>query len=108
MNDLIEVKDGVAYLRAEIASQMAEFERMVKSIEEQKKTIKSEILKEMEEHGIIKLDSPYLTITYIAPTDREQFDSKLFRAENPLVYDEYVNMTPVKASIRVKLKEEEK
>ena len=107
MQELIEVKDGTAILRAEIASQIAEFERMVKSIEEREKALKSAILEEMESKGIIKVETDELVITYIAPSDRERFDSKTFRAENPLIYDEYVTMSHVRSSVRVKVKDNE-
>ncbi len=103
--ELISIKDGNPVLRAEISSQIAEWDRMVKSIEEQDKALKKAILEEMEAKGLIKIETNDLTITYVAPTERERFDSKTFREENPLIYDEYIVMTPVKSSIRVKTKE---
>jgi predicted phage-related endonuclease len=105
MNDLIEVKNGVAILRADIASQIAEFERVVKSIEEQEKALKSMILEEMEEKGILWIDTDELRISYVAPSDRERFDTKTFKEENPLIYDEYVTMSHVRSSVRIKPKE---
>lgn len=107
MNDLIVVDNGTPILRAEIASQIAEFERMVKSIEEQEKVLKSAILAEMEDKEILKLETDDVVITYVAPSDRERFDTKTFRAENPLVYDEYVTMSQVRSSIRIKVKDNE-
>ena len=47
-----------------------------------------------------------MTITYIAPTTRETFDSKAFRAKNPKLYDEYVKIGAVASSVRIKLKGE--
>jgi predicted phage-related endonuclease len=108
MNNLITIENGTPILRAEVSSQIAEFERMVKSIEEQEKALKQAILEEMEAKGIIGIDTPELKITYVAPTDRERLDSKQLRAECPEIYDAYVTMSPVKSSIRVKVKEEKK
>lgn len=105
---LITVKDGSPVLRPETASLIAEFERQLKSIEEQKKLLKNAILAEMEEKGLIKIDTPELTITYFAPTDRERFDSKRFRELFPKTYDEFVTMSPIGASIRIKLKKGKK
>lgn len=102
--ELIKIEDNKPLLSAEIASQIAEFERQVKHIEEQEKALKKAILEEMEQKNIIKLDSDELMISYIAPTDRERFDSKSFRADHADLYDEYVRMIPVKSSIRIKLK----
>lgn len=104
--ELILIENGEPVLRAEISSKIAEWERMVKSIEEQEKALRSEILAEMEDKGIIQIKTDELIISYVAPTDRERFDSKTFRAENPLIYDEYVTMSPVKSSIRIKVREE--
>lgn len=72
--ELITIDDGTPILREEIAAQIAEFERQVKYIEEQEKTLKKMILSEMESKGIIKIDTPELAITYVAPTDRERFE----------------------------------
>lgn len=105
---LILIENGEPVLRAEISSKIAEWERMVKSIEEQEKALRSEILTEMEDKGIVQIKTDELIISYVAPTDRERFDSKTFRAENPLIYDEYVTMSPVKSSIRIKVREESK
>ena len=104
MQELIEVKNGTAILRADIASKIAEFERMVKSIEEEEKSLKSMILAEMEDKGILSIDTEDLHISYVAPSDRERFDTKTFREENPLIYDEYVTMSHVRSSVRIKIK----
>ena len=107
MQELIEVKNGTAILRADIASKIAEFEKAFKSIEEQEKALKSMILAEMEDKGILSIDTEDLHISYVAPCDRERFDTKTFKAENPLIYDEYVTMSHVRASVRIKVKDNE-
>lgn len=102
--ELIKIENNKPLLSAGIASQIAEFERQVKYIEEQEKALKKAILEEMEQKNIIKLESDELMITYVAPTDREKFDSKAFRSDHADLYDEYVSMIPVKSSIRIKVK----
>lgn len=104
MNELITVKDGTALLSSEASAQIADFERAVKEIKEKEDALKEAIKKEMEEKGIIKLDTDDLAITYIAESDRERFDSKKFRSENPREYDKFVTISTVKPSIRIKLK----
>ena len=91
-------------LTPEVAETLANFERQLKAIKEQEERIKNTILQEMEAQNIIKIDTPQLTITYVAQTDRETFDVKGFKEENPLIYDAYTKMTPVKSSIRIKTK----
>ena len=109
MADLILRKIGfndVSVLDPNISSQLAEFERSRKAIEEQEKALKEAILQEMEQKGIIKVCDEVngLSITYVPPYDKESFDSKRFKAENPDVYDEYIKLSPVKSSIRITLK----
>lgn len=91
-------------LAIEVSRKLAEFEKQVKAIQLEETALKQALLEEMRSRGIVKLETDDLTIAYIAPTDRESFDSKRFRAENPNLYDEYVTFTRVKDSIRIKLK----
>ena len=106
MNDIITVNEGIAILNPETASKIAECERKVKEIKEAEDALRTAILEAMESEGIKKLETPELTISYIEPTDREDFDKKRFRADNPDLYDEYVKFTTIRSSIRIKLKEE--
>lgn len=100
--DLITVNGE---LTAETSSKIAEFERQVKLIKKQEEELKKAILEEMEKKNIIKLDTPELAITYVAPTTSERLDTKTLREELPDIYDTYVKLSPVKASIRVRVKE---
>ena len=102
--DLITIKDETAILDRETATKIAEFERMAKEIKAKEDELKKAILKEMESKQLIKLDTDNLTITYIAPSERESLDSKTLREELPDIYDAYVKISPVKPSIRIKLK----
>lgn len=109
MDNLLIVKQHkhpykTALLKPEASAQLAEFERVANDIKEKQKKLKDKILAEMEEHGILKIETDELTITYIAESDRETFDSKAFRKDNPDLYDEYVKIGTVSASVRMKLK----
>lgn len=102
--ELIKVEEGNAILNISTSKQLYEFEKAMKELKEQEDEIKEAILKEMEDKNIKKIESDNLLISYIAPSDRETFDSKTFRAEHNDLYDEYVKFTPVKSSVRIKLK----
>lgn len=102
--ELINIENNIALLNAETSKQIAEFEAAIKEMKEKEDELKQAILNEMEDKGIIKLETDDLMINYIASTDRETFDSKLFREEHADLYDEYVKITPVKSSIRIKVK----
>ena len=63
--EIVKVVNNVPVLDSEIASQIAEYERKVKLIEEEEKRLRNAILKAMEEHNIVKIDMPELLINYI-------------------------------------------
>ena len=102
--DLITLNNDVAILDGKTASKIAEFERQVKELKAKEDELKKAILEEMESKGLIKIDTDELVITYVAPTERETLDTKTLRDELPDIYDAYVKISPVKSSIRIKLK----
>lgn len=102
--NLIKIENETALLNADVSKKIADFEKQLKAIKEQEDILKQEILGEMEAKGIIKIETDDLMISYVASSDRETFDSKTFKAEHQDIYDEYVRMSPVKSSIRIKVK----
>ena len=103
-NDLIVMDGGVPILDPKVAQAITDFEREVKAIKEQEDLLKAKIIEEMENKGLLKVDTPNLILTYIGASVREIFDSKKLRADDPDLYDQYIRFTPVKASVRIKLK----
>lgn len=101
---MLQVVEGTAVLAEEAVAKIVEFERMAKQIKDAEDKLKAAILKEMEEKNILSIDSDELKISYVAPTQRETFDTKAFKEDFADLYDEYVKLAPVKASIRIKVK----
>jgi hypothetical protein len=108
MNELIIMTDGIAILNPETAQQIAEFEKNIKEIKDAEESLRASILEEMEKKGIKKLDTPDLSITYKASYDKENFQTRDFKADHPDLFDSYVKISPCKASVVIKLKEEKK
>lgn len=104
MQQLIKLENGQALLTPEAAAEFAGFESKLKAIKKREDELKAALLAEMEAHSIIKLETPELAVTYVAAADRETFDSKTFRLENPELYDNYVRFSKVKPSLRIKVK----
>ena len=103
MEELIVFEGKTPLLNPAVSIQLAEFERVVKEFKAKEEELKQKILEEMESKGIVSIKTPELTISYVAPTTRETFDSKTFRKEHPDLYDEYINISLVKASVRMKV-----
>lgn len=103
-NELIRIDGGNVILDADTASLIAGIERQMAYLKEQSDALKAALLAEMEAKGVIKITTDDLTIRYIAETDREWFNKDRFREDSPQIYDLYVEMKPVKASVRVSVK----
>lgn len=84
---------------------IAYYENERKLAEENRNKVRDKIIEVMKAQGITKFENENISITYIAPTDAETFDSKRFKEENPNTYKEYVKITHKKESVRITLKE---
>ena len=103
MDELIVFEGKTPLLNPEVSIKLAEFERVVKEFKAKEEELKQRILEEMESKGIVSIKTPELTISYVAPTTRETFDSKTFRKDHPDLYDQYVGISLVKGSVRMKV-----
>ena len=102
--ELIKQYGEAAILDGATAKKIADFEKLAKELKAKEDELKKAILAEMENKGLIKLETDELIISYIAETSRETLNSKQLRDELPDIYDAYIDIKPVKPSIRIKLK----
>lgn len=102
--ELIKIENGEYGLVKDAVNTIVTIENEMKRLKELQDNYKEELLNVMEQNNIIKLETDELAITYVAPTDRETFDSKSFKADHQDLYDEYVKMSSVKSSVRLKVK----
>ena len=104
MNDLIVKKEDNYQLTDAVISTLKMIDEEEKELKEKKEKIREILLKEMEDKNILKLENENISITYKAPTERETFRTKDFKKELPDLYDAYVEFTPVKSSLLIKIK----
>lgn len=102
--ELIKQYGEAAILDGATARKIAEFEKITKIIKTKEEELKKAILAEMENKGLVKLETDELIINYIAETSRETLNTKQLREELPDIYDAYIDIKSVKPSIRIKLK----
>ena len=102
MNEIISFKNGE--LAKEAIQYIAEIERQFKEAKEKEEAMKKALLEAMEKGGLVKFENDFITLTYIAPTESERLDTKAFKENCPDLYNEFVKFSPVKASIRIKVK----
>lgn len=101
-----EQTETISDVPAEILSareQLISLLQQQKEIESQVSDFKSRMLALMEEQGVLKWEMEGLKVAYVAPTTKETFDSKSFRADNEELYNKYVKTSQVKSSIRITL-----
>ena len=104
MNNLIIKKEDNYQLTDVIISELKIIDEEEKKIKEKKEKIREILLKEMEDKNILKIENEDISITYKAPTERETFRTAKFKKDLPDLYDTYVEFTPVKGSLVIKIK----
>lgn len=101
MENLI-TQDG--QLNKVTSCQIANFESQIKELKKQEDELKAAIIEEMQNKGIVKIETDELIISYVDSFDKEKFDNKKLKEDYPNLYDQYVSMSTVKPSIRIKVK----
>jgi len=84
---------------------LADIAEQIKYLEGSKKEYQSRIEKLFTQFNITKWETDYFTITKKKDYEKETFDSKRFKEENPELYKEFINKTAVKGGIITKLKD---
>ena len=102
--NLIVKKEDNYQLADIITSELKMIDEEKKELKRKEDAIREILLKEMEEKNILKLENENISITYKAPTERETFRTKDFKKDLPDLYDTYVEFTPVKGSLVIKVK----
>ena len=102
--ELIVYKDDVSYLSEGASFDLVTLDKEINRLTALRDELKERLLEEMTEREIIRLESDEVAVTRILGSDRESFDSKTFRKNHPDLYDDYVRITPVKPSLRIKIK----
>ena len=104
INNFIVKKEDNYQLANIIISELKMIDEERKELIRKEKTIREKLLKEMEEKNILKLENEDISITRKEPTERETFRTAKFKKDLPDLYDAYVEFTPVKSSLVIKIK----
>lgn len=87
-----------------ISTRIKTLEETLKAAKEEKDRIFSSLTQLMQENGVKKIDNDYFSLTYIAPGERFTIDTSKLKEERPDIADCYSKLTPVAATVRIKLK----
>lgn len=103
MNEIFKTENGTVIMLQDFSEEVARVKNQLKALKDLDQKYNDMIREAMEQYGVVKIETENLNVTYVQPTEKETFDSKAFKKDFPELYDEYVKMTPVKASLRVKV-----
>lgn len=78
--------------------------KRISELTEEYNAIKGEVLQKMIENNDKSFDTGNLLITVVAPTVRETFDSKKFKAEHEDLYGKYIKQSTTKESLKLTLR----
>lgn len=101
MRDIIKVENGNAVIDNAAADLIYFYEKRMKELKDAEEKLRAELLEAMEQNAVVQIKTDKMTLSYVAPSDREWFDKKKFREENADLYDKYIKMKPTKASVRI-------
>lgn len=104
MKSIVKLENGEYGLVSDAINTIVEIEKQIKDLKALQDGYKENLLKEMEEKNVLKIDTEELSISYVAPSTRETLDSKKLKEDLPDIYDLYVKFTDVKSSLRIKVK----
>lgn len=92
-----------ALISKEVSLQIAHCEKQIKEIKKREEDMKKALLQAMKDNNVKKYEDDNITVTYVDGYDKESFNQNKFREEHSDMYDEYIEMKPVKESIRIKV-----
>lgn len=99
--ELLDTLPELAFIEEEITS----YKKRIKEMEERKAEISSKIIEHFENVDNTPIETEQLKITYVKPSVRFTIDKDGLEQKYPEIANEFMKETNVKASIRIKLKE---
>lgn len=86
---------------SENINRLCALNKRIKELTEEYSTIQAEILQNMTENGDKSFDTGDILFTVVAPSVRETFDSKKFKAEHEELFGQYIKTSKTKESLKL-------
>ena len=87
-----------------IMQTIANISRQKDALDAQDKEMRTQLQAAMEEYGVDKFENDVVSLTYVKPSVRSSVDGKKLLAKFPEAYAACLKESPVKASVRIKVK----
>lgn len=99
MNEIMLTSDNL--MPIETQNRILSIEKQLTELKKAEETLKSALLEEMTKRNIKKIETERLTITYVDESTRETFDSKRFKEEHKVMYNQYARISTAKAYVKI-------
>lgn len=103
MTDLITFEDNKPIISDEFKENYKKFITLKKEVEKSQEIIKLQMIDYFEslpEEERKTLDFDAFKISYVKPSIRQTFDTKLFQDEHPELYSKFIKESKVKSTVR--------
>lgn len=102
METLYKTLNESLSVNSNVADDLYELEQKINSLLEEKNRIIAMIESDMIAAKLSKVESDKFTITYIAETVRNSFDSSKFKKDHPDLYEQFIKKSDVKSYYKFK------
>lgn len=102
--ELAQTTESVLLQLKDASSLVGSLKAQLKLAEDTEKALKQYLIAEMEKGALKSLENDFVKVTYVAPSERESIDKDRLKEKYPDIYEEYRKVSPVGASVRIKIK----
>lgn len=101
---LSENNANIMAIQAQIVQATVQFQEELQEYQKRDTELRAAIVEGMEQSGTKSFENDFVKLTYIAPTQRVGVDLDRMKFEHPDLAEKYKKITPVKSSVRIKVK----
>jgi len=98
------VKTDTDLIATRLVSEIGEITKEIKRLQDLESEFRSKVEKLFEDYGVEVWETDLFKISYSKAYERELFDSKKFKEENPDLFEKYKKTSRVKQSVKIKIK----
>lgn len=102
--ELAEVNNNMLAIQNQIVQATVEFQNELAEYQKKDTELRKAISDAMEASGTKSFENDFVKLTYIAPSSRTGIDMDKLKLLHPEIVEEFKKVTPVKASVRIKIK----
>lgn len=104
--ETVPVSDDQISALEEAELLIKQYDKAKKEMQKRSEALKEAIIKSMEKQGVYSFNNGRIKVSYIAPTIRKSIDTAKLKEEMPDIAEKYTKSAPVKAGVRITVREQ--